>query len=182
MNNYEILGLKKGASQEEIKKAYRKLVMVHHPDKGGSQTVFIKIKTAYDELVLGITGEAKPQQSQYNPRRPEPTTTRQRVPSYVVTTGGGYDSEGNMIFRFDTLNIIYVRGEGALAGASVTMDSLGSINFSLKLTKEQLKSCDYFVRLTFLDYNGNYTRKEFKVKKPKRSLWAKTWELIKDVI
>lgn len=47
---YEVLGLEKGASDAEIKKAYRKLAMKHHPDKGGNPEEFKKIQAAYDIL------------------------------------------------------------------------------------------------------------------------------------
>jgi len=53
MNPYEILGLKAGASEEEVKKAYRKLAMKHHPDRGGDETEFKKIKEAYESIVEG---------------------------------------------------------------------------------------------------------------------------------
>ena len=33
MNPYEVLGVKQGASQEEIKSAYRRLVKQYHPDQ-----------------------------------------------------------------------------------------------------------------------------------------------------
>ena len=35
MNPYEVLGLKPGATQDEIKAAYRKLIKQYHPDQYG---------------------------------------------------------------------------------------------------------------------------------------------------
>ena len=50
MDHYETLGVSKGASSKEIKTAYRKLAMKHHPDKGGDTEVFKRITGAYDVL------------------------------------------------------------------------------------------------------------------------------------
>jgi molecular chaperone DnaJ len=47
---YDILGVSENASQEEIKKAYRKKAVENHPDKGGDEEVFKKISEAYDTL------------------------------------------------------------------------------------------------------------------------------------
>jgi len=47
---YGTLGVQKGASEDEVKKAYRKLAMKHHPDKGGDPEQFKKIQGAYDIL------------------------------------------------------------------------------------------------------------------------------------
>lgn len=47
---YEVLGLTRDASQEEIKKAYRKLAREHHPDKGGDPEKFKKVQEAYEVL------------------------------------------------------------------------------------------------------------------------------------
>lgn len=44
---YQTLGVPKGASQEEIKKAYRTLAMKHHPDRGGDANKFKEIEEAY---------------------------------------------------------------------------------------------------------------------------------------
>jgi DnaJ-class molecular chaperone len=50
MGHYETLGVSQNASNDEIKKAYRKLVMVHHPDKGGNAETFKNIGHAYEVL------------------------------------------------------------------------------------------------------------------------------------
>lgn len=47
---YQILGVSKNASQEEIKKAFHKLAHQHHPDKGGDSAKFKEINEAYQVL------------------------------------------------------------------------------------------------------------------------------------
>lgn len=48
---YEILGVPKNASDDEIKRAYRKLAQQHHPDKpGGDEKKFKEINAAYQVL------------------------------------------------------------------------------------------------------------------------------------
>lgn len=60
MNPYEVLGLKPGASQEEIKSAYRKLVKQYHPDQFRdnplqelAQEKLSQINEAYNQLIHG---------------------------------------------------------------------------------------------------------------------------------
>jgi len=48
---YKILGIEKGATDDDIKKAYRKLAHKYHPDKsGGDEKMFKKINEAYQVL------------------------------------------------------------------------------------------------------------------------------------
>lgn len=47
---YELIGVPKTASQDEIKKAFRKLALKAHPDKGGDPEKFKEISVAYEVL------------------------------------------------------------------------------------------------------------------------------------
>ncbi len=55
---YEILGISKTSSKEEIKKAYKKLALQYHPDKGGDAEKFKELSEAYAVL----TDDVKRQQ------------------------------------------------------------------------------------------------------------------------
>lgn len=50
INYYEILEVKRNASSDEIKAAYKKMVALVHPDKGGSAMLFRLVQTAYEVL------------------------------------------------------------------------------------------------------------------------------------
>jgi len=47
---YEVLGVEKDDDPKTIKKAYRKLCLKHHPDKGGDEQTFKEVNAAYEIL------------------------------------------------------------------------------------------------------------------------------------
>ena len=51
MNPYEVLGVSRNASEAEVKKAYKKMAMKHHPDRGGDETKFKEISEAYERII-----------------------------------------------------------------------------------------------------------------------------------
>lgn len=50
MSLYEILGVKVDATEIEIKKAYKKMALIHHPDKGGDPEKFKAVCVVYSIL------------------------------------------------------------------------------------------------------------------------------------
>lgn len=63
MNPWSVLGLDKSATPDEIKKAYRRLASINHPDKGGDTKKFQEIQQAYDQLTNPNSQHNNPQQA-----------------------------------------------------------------------------------------------------------------------
>ena len=81
-SHYETLGVDRGATPDQIKRAYRKLASQHHPDKGGDKVKFQEIQQAYDTL-------GNPQRrSEYDNPRPQ---------------GFGFQGHGGPGFDFQTI-------------------------------------------------------------------------------
>lgn len=80
---YEILGVPTGASQKDIKKAYRTLSVILHPDKEtGDEKAFMKLTKAYQALT---DDEARKNWEKYgNPDGPGATSFGIALPSWIV--------------------------------------------------------------------------------------------------
>ena len=50
-NPHHVLGVPSNATVKQVKSAYRKLCLVHHPNKGGCPKTFMQIKHAYEVII-----------------------------------------------------------------------------------------------------------------------------------
>ncbi|XP_037542662.1 dnaJ homolog subfamily B member 12a [Nematolebias whitei] len=105
---YQILGVEKAASEEDLKKAYRKLALKFHPDKNhapGATEAFKAIGNAY--AVLSNTDKRR-QYDQYGEERTHPNRNRQHhdfeadispEDLFNMFFGGGFPSSNVHVYR-----------------------------------------------------------------------------------
>ena len=97
---YEVLGVKKGASKEEIKSAYRKQAMANHPDRNKSPDAEEKFKEINEAYEVLSNDQKKTAYDQYGHAAFDPnsgaggfgghTYTQQNGPfNYTWQSGGG---------------------------------------------------------------------------------------------
>lgn len=90
---YDILGISKTASDDEIKKAYRKAAVAYHPDKeGGDEAKFKEVGEAYEVL--------------------KDSAKRQRYDQFGHAGVGGNGGGGNPFGGFNGQNVNFDFGEG----------------------------------------------------------------------
>ena len=169
MNNYEILKIPNNSTEKVIKSAYRKLVKIHHPDKGGNRVLFIKIQKAYEELLKGNTGESKKQFFQkHNSPFQKP------INSYIKVVSTKLDDKGNAKFGFELYNINYIKFNGNRHPINKSFH-VGHIFVS----KEELEEVNYQVTMDFAGLKGEWLEKSWNVKRPKLTRWSKFKKLFK---
>jgi len=67
MNHHQVLEISPGVTKEEIRKAYLRLVLLHHPDKtGGDDTRFKQINYAYEVLYNGYWTSEQSNENAYS--------------------------------------------------------------------------------------------------------------------
>jgi curved DNA-binding protein len=97
MDYYSTLGLQRNASEDDIKKAYRKMAMKHHPDRGGDEKAFKQVSEAYEIL-------SDPQKKQMvdmgvDPKAQQASGPRQQGPfEFHFNTGNFEDVFSNFGF------------------------------------------------------------------------------------
>lgn len=127
---YDVLGVKKGASQEEIKNAYRTLAMKYHPDRNkdhGSEEKFKEINAAYAVL------SDPEKRSQYDAFGPD--QFNQRYSSEDIFRNFDFESVFRNMgadFGFGNEDIFSAFGFGGSGARSAGNDILAGVSISLE--------------------------------------------------
>jgi molecular chaperone DnaJ len=127
---YEILGVAKNASEEEIKKSYRKLAMKYHPDRNPdskeSEEKFKEVKEAYEMLT--------------NPEKREAYDRYGHAgvdPNMGGGGGGGFGGGGFADSFGDIFGDIFGGGGGRGRGAGPQVYRGADLRYNLEITLEQ---------------------------------------------
>lgn len=128
---YQILGVGKDSSAEDIKKAYRKLAMQYHPDKNpgdkAAEERFKDINEAYSVL-----------------SDPDKRTNYDRYGTEAPATGGGFGDFFDLfeqVFGFRSPNQRTIRGEDLETAVSLSLEEAFT-GKETELSYERLTPCE----------------------------------------
>jgi DnaJ-class molecular chaperone len=176
MSYHDVLGVDRTASKEEIKKAYRKLCLVTHPDVGGNEAKFLRIKEAYEHLMDVNPVQHQQQQNQYNQQRSyqhqywQFRARTQTIPAFVSLYNIQYDKKGNVAVSF----ILHYVKMAHLSNSNKIWALRNKTQITFELDKDYLLENDFKFRITFSGFDYSEIVKEIKVKDTRS--W---WEILK---
>lgn len=138
---YDTLEISPTATQAEIKKAYRRLALVHHPDKGGDQEAFKKITAAHEIL----SDEEKRQV--YDTHGKNGLQHSGAVPEDMFSSlfgnfGATFGNFGNVFNVFQTARNAVRRTQPVLYKRVVTLEELCTRKvINIKVTRDRVCEC-----------------------------------------
>ncbi len=157
------LGVTVLANKDEIKKAYHKLAMIHHPDRGGNEKEFLKIKEAYEAL------------TEYNPNRSHNIHVDDK-PDFVDCAYTYYNKNGaiehHMIFGDMLLARVVYNGN-----IMHIWSLMGVHSAVLIIPKRNLLKLNFIYNIQFVTMRGTAINYNFSFVDP-RSKWTKFWDRI----
>lgn len=166
--HHNTLGIAITATPDEIKKAYRKLCMIHHPDKGGNADTFLRVQEAYDSLTTIPVIAKAPVYRQHKPIK---------FNSYVNCYANYITSKGNVELHFtlqDMFNCRIIYGGRERYNWYLTFKS----DYTIVIPKKFLIECNYTFTLDFTGMGSSeVTKYNFSWPDP-RSKWQKFWDKI----
>lgn len=151
-NPYDVLGVSLNASDDEIKKAYRKLSRMYHPDsnvnnpdKEVTEEKFKEVQQAYDKIVNG-KGYG------YNSSN---TNTEGFYGNTYYVTAANYIRNGRYLEALKILERImlkdgmwYYLGAMAMAGVGNTVTALGYAKTAVEMEPDNIDFKNLYVQLT----------------------------------
>lgn len=148
MDNFKILGLNSGATKLEIKAKFKKLSLLHHPDKGGDTSKFIQIREAYEELM-----------------KESPKDVSQETATYRFEKI--YKEGENHIVRYYLKGVfsVMIYGKNGLKIAEYSLKGQDRIH-NLEILKKDIEKAEYILKIRLFDRRGNYGEDTWKIKPP----------------
>jgi hypothetical protein len=134
---HEVLQVSKDASPVDIKKSYRRLARLHHPDKGGDPNEFEELARAYRSLLSSSIVGAGPTASNDNDHRYDHHPTEDSTTSLSIKSTAHWDQElqdhrrlVNELFQADgmDLNACISRQQSAMELLGLAYKDAGATN------------------------------------------------------
>ncbi len=160
-NAHEVLGISRTATRSEVKKAYHKMCLIYHPDVGGDEKKFLKIKEAYDELNV------------FNPNKTHNIHVDNKCrPFEIRILRESYDKGSGVITQhFFVYNITNAFTTNYEYSWNVGASSFLQVKIPLKFSRKN----NFKYKIHFLTVDGFTHSIEFSFKDP-RSKLRKLWD------
>lgn len=188
MSNYKILNIPDNSSKEDVKKAYRRLSKIYHPDINGGDpkktAQFVKVKEAYESILNGVTGIKV--EKAYT--RSSSTRSNPNIKESFEVLKGYYDKNGNFKFEIKTSYIqkIYLVNNAYASNiyydrCSWDLNKSSYDNATIIIDIKDLRKENYMVGFRLVGWvSGNITYKTYKVKRPK-GFFNKLFDLLSEI-